>query len=360
MMNTIKLTITSLILLTIAASPSAELKRTASGKPDLSGVYDTGTLTPTQRPEILGEVEYFYPWVATTLNWAFGLARNMFIGQDSDPDRAAPPDGGDGVNTGGAGGVGGYNLFWVDFGTALGHVNGKVPTSIVYDPPDGRYPQTQDNFSERIGVYYQSFAHQNTGKATWLDKEGPGPFDGPESLAPSERCLISFAATVPTIPSLYNNYKRILQTDTHVMILQEMVHDARIIRLESEHAGETNRMWMGDSIGHWEGDTLVVETKHFKPVNGLPGADENLHVTERFNLQEDGNVYYDFTVNDETAWKGPWSGRYVWQATPESKVYEYACHEGNYAMGGILRGARLLEREWSQEQGGGPTSGGQE
>jgi hypothetical protein len=151
---------------------------------------------------------------------------------------------------------------------------------------------------------------------------------------------------VPNIPSLYNNYKRVVQTDTHVMILQEMVHDARIIRIDSEHGPESNRKWMGDSIAYWDGDVLVVETKNFKRVNGLVGADENLSVIERFSRKEDGNLLYDFTVNDPTAWETSWSGKYEWQSKPESKVYEYACHEGNYAMGNILRGARLLESEW--------------
>ena len=155
---------------------------------------------------------------------------------------------------------------------------------------------------------------------------------------------------MPTIPSLYNNYKSITQTETHVVILQEMVHDARIIRLDDEHSPEDNRKWLGDSIGHWEGDVLVVETTNFRRINGLPGADENLQVVERFSRQEDGNLYYDFTVTDDTVWTAPWSGRYIWQSKPDSKVYEYACHEGNYAMGNILRGARLLEAEWREQQ----------
>jgi hypothetical protein len=340
---------------TLLPHAHADVPRTASGKPDLSGVYDTGTLTPTERPEWLGETENLYPWFASALNWVFSVAADWAITDESDPDREAPPAGGDGNNTAGAGGVGGYNLFWVDPGSALGTVNGKVPTSIIYDPPNGRYPEVQPGLRERMGVRYQSFIHENTGTASWLDHDGPGPFDGPESLAPSERCLISFAATVPTIPSLYNNYKRIVQTDTHVMILQEMVHDARIVRMESEHSPEENRTWLGDSVGRWEGDVLVVETSRFKKVNGLPGADENLHVVERFSRMEDGNLYYDFTVTDETAWSAPWSGRYVWQSKPDSKLYEYACHEGNYAMGNILRGARLLEREY---QGAPATTGG--
>lgn len=129
------------------------------------------------------------------------------------------------------------------------------------------------------------------------------------------------------------------------MILQEMVHDARIIRLNAEHVADANRKWLGDSVGHWEGETLVVHTKNFKSTSGLAGADENLEVVERFQRLEDGNLLYDFTVVDETAWTAPWSGEYVWANSPD-KVYEYACHEGNYAMEGVLRGARLLESEW--------------
>ena len=339
-----------IVIATLHLPVEAEIKRTLSGKPDLSGVYDTGTLTPTQRPEWLGDTENLYPWVADLLNWVFTVAADWAVNDESDPDREAPPAGGDGNNTAGAGGVGGYNLFWVDPGSALGTINGKIPTSIIYDPANGRYPQTHPGLEERMGVRYQSFIHENTGTASWLDSNEPGPFDGPESLAPSERCLISFASTVPTIPSLYNNYKRIIQTETHVMILQEMVHDARIIRIDSELSPEQNRMWLGDSIGHWEGDILVVETSRFKTINGLPGADENLHVIERFSRLEDGNLYYDFTVTDETAWTESWSGRYMWASKPESQLYEYACHEGNYAMGNILRGARLLESEYDGVQ----------
>ncbi len=345
----------ALALSTAAVSAAADIKRTPSGRPDFSGVYDTGTLTPTQRPEWLGETEYLYPWVARFLNWAFEVASDWAVTSESDPDREAPPEGGDGNNTAGAGGVGGYNLFYIDPGSSFGEINGRVPTSIIYDPADGRYPPTLPGVSERMGSVYQSFGHENTGAATWLEEDGPGPFDGPESLSPSERCLISFGSTVPTISSLYNNYKRIVQTDSHVMILQEMVHDARIIRIDSEHTHPKNRKWLGDSVGHWEGDTLVVETRGFRALSSLAAADENLQVVERFSLMEDGNLYYDFTVVDETVWEAPWSGRYVWQSKPNDQVYEYACHEANYSMGGILRGARLLEKEYvsSQSSGGG-------
>ena len=146
------------------------------------------------------------------------------------------------------------------------------------------------------------------------------------------------------LPGLYNNFKRIVQTQDHVVILLEMVHDARVIRLHSEHAPASYRKWLGDSIGWWEGDTLIVDTTNFREDTGLYGGDENLHLIERFSLIEDGNLLYNFTVDDPTIWNAPWSGEYVWKKSPE-RVYEYACHEGNYAMGNILRGARILEKE---------------
>ena len=335
----------SVLGLLLNSTGFAEIKRTASGKPDLSGFYDSGTLTPLNRPEALGDKQFMTPSEAEQYKKLSGLLASD-ADEISDPNRSAPPKGGDGQQAYGAGGVGGYNSFWVDPGSDLSELDGKIRTSIIYDPPNGRQPKTLPGFEARMGSRYQSFIHENTGTASWLAHEGEGPFDGPESLAPSERCLISFGATVPNIPSLYNNYKRVVQTDTHVMILQEMVHDARIIRIDSEHTADSNRKWMGDSIAYWDGDMLVVETKNFKSVNGLVGADENLHVTERFSRKENGNLLYDFTVNDPTAWEASWSGKYEWQSKPESKVYEYACHEGNYAMGNILRGARLLESEW--------------
>jgi hypothetical protein len=191
---------------------------------------------------------------------------------------------------------------------------------------------------------FTSFTYVNDGTASWLDQAGPGPFDGPEHLALAERCLLGFSAGPPSIPGPYNNFKRIIQTDDHVMILLEMVHDARVIRLDSQHAPGSQRTWLGDSIGYWEADTLVVDTTNFKHHTGLYGGDENLHLIEHFTRLEDGNLLYNFTVNDPTAWTAPWSGEFVWKNS-ENRVYEYACHEGNYAMGNILRGARLLETE---------------
>jgi hypothetical protein len=317
----------------------------AAERPDLSGTYDTATLTPLQRPEWLGETKHIYPWVAKSLSWVADVALSWANENESDPDREAPPVGGDGSGEAfGAGNVGGYNTFWIDPGTSAFEIDGMYRTSIIIDPPDGRMPARTPEGIARMAENLDSYSEKNTGTASWLEREGPGPYDGPESLALAERCLLSFAGGPPILPSLYNNYTRIVQAEDYVMILLEMVHDARIVRLNSQHRPESYRSWLGDSIGWWEGDTLVVDTTNFRSDTGLYGADENLHLVERFSLLDDGNLLYHFTVDDPTAWEAPWSGEYSWRRSDE-KVYEYACHEGNYAMGGILRGARLLEKE---------------
>ena len=182
---------------------------------------------------------------------------------------------------------------------------------------------------------------------------GAGPGD-PELLTLSDRCLIGFGSTggPPMLPTVYNNLKRIVQTPDHVLILIEMVHDARIIRLNSEHPDESVRKWLGDSIGWWEGDTLVVETTNFPDQPSLYGASRDLHVVERFQRVDEETLLYSFTVDDPTSWKGSWSGEYPWPAS-DSRVYEYACLEGNYSMKGMLRGARLLEKEMLEGSAGG-------
>ncbi len=319
-----------------------------SSVPDLSGFYDSGTQTPEQRPAAFGDRQFLTEAEAEEL-----LKQATFLQTDenviSDPNRSAPVKGGDGNNAFGAGAVGGYNSFWVDPGSGLSSVDGKFRTSIIYDPPNGRRPAMTPRGMRKIAENFTSFSYTNDGTASWLENEGPGPFDGPESLALAERCLLGFSAGPPSMPGLYNNFKRIVQTEDHVMILLEMVHDARIIRLNSDHGSDQNRKWLGDAVGRWEGDTLVVETKNFTPYTGLYGGDENLHLTERFTKLDDGNLLYNFTVDDPTAWTKPWSGEYVWKST-DGKVYEYACHEGNYAMGNILRGARILESEYVPKQ----------
>jgi len=335
----------TLLTLSLLQALSVSADTAKQEVPDLTGTYDAATLTPLQRPEFLGETKHVYRWVAKTLSWAAELGLRWAAESESDPDREAPPVGGDGSGTAfGAGNVGGYNTFWIDPGSNALEIDGKYRTSVIIDPPNGRQPEMTPKGSAKIADNFSSFTHANTGTAWWLEEEGPGPYDGPEDLALAERCLLGFSAGPPMLPGIYNNYKTIVQTDDHVMILLEMVHDARIIRLNSEHVPASSRSWLGDSIGWWEGDTLVVDTTNFREDTGLYGGDENLHLVERFSKLENGDLFYRFTVDDPTAWTAPWSGEYSWRKS-DQKVYEYACHEGNYAMGNILRGARLLESE---------------
>jgi hypothetical protein len=175
----------------------------------------------------------------------------------------------------------------------------------------------------------------------------PGAFDGPETRPLAERCLLGFLNTSgpPTLPNyFYNNMKQIVQTKDTILILVEMVHDARVIRMNAEHLPPTIRKWMGDSVGHWEGDTLVVDTTNFTNKTQFRGSGENLHVVERFTRTGPNTLLYRFTVDDPSTWDRSWTGEYPWNATKEN-LYEYACHEGNYSLGGMLRGARQKEAD---------------
>ena len=330
---------------------AADTKNLPNGKPNLSGTYDVSTLTPLQRPKEFGDNQELTRQQAQNI-----VSKNNQRIADRDRNRGpvtdAPPVGGaPPIGTGeefressGAGNVGGYNNFWVDPGTDVFDVNGKFRTSIIIEPNDGRIPQLVPAALKRA-MERRKLRRPNDGSAWWLDVDGPGPYDGPETLGISERCILGFTGNSPTFPSLYNNYKRIVQTEDHVMIFIEMVHDARIVRMNSVHAPSNVKKWLGDSIGWWEDDTLVVETTNFHSQSrpGYSGS-QNTVVIERFSRSADGNLLYNFTVNDADTWTAPWRGEYVWRAS-ESKVFEYACHEGNYSIGGILRGARLLETE---------------
>ena len=325
--------------------------RRADGRPDLSGTYDIATLTPLQRPEEFGEVLTLTPEDAAVFAAQAGSLERIFNipaerNQETAPPREAPPVGGDG-SSGAAGNVGGYNAFWMDFGQSAVQIDGEYRTSIIVDPPNGRRPPLSPAAQERLAAR-AAFARPNTGTAWWLedDLDAPGPYDDPERRPHAERCLMGFGSTAgpPMLPVLYNNLKKIVQTDDTIMILVEMVHDARIVRMNQQHLPSGIRTWLGDSVGHWEGDTLVVDTTNFLETPSLGQASENLHVTERFTRLDADTLLYQFTVEDPTVWTAPWSGEYIWPAT-EDRVYEYACHEANYSFGGILRGARVLEAD---------------
>lgn len=320
---------------------------------DLSGTYDVATLTPLQRPPHFGDNLYLTPEQAEQLA-AADRQRELDDLKQSDPNREAPPEGGDG-SAGAAGNVGGYNAFWIDNGDQAFTVDGKFRTSIITAPADGRQPEMTPVGAAKLAER-RKMRRPNSGTAWWLAEDGPGPYDNPEMRPLAERCLLGFGpvAGPPMLPALYNNVKRIIQTDEYVMIMAEMVHDVRVVRMNAEHRPDSVRTWLGDSIGWWEGDTLVVETTNFKDQPALYNASSNLKVTERFKRIDKDTLHYSFTVEDPTVWEKPWSGDYPWPATDE-KLFEYACHEGNYALGNIMRGARILE----QDIEGAPT-GGQE
>ena len=323
----------------------------AADRPDLSGTYNVATLTPLQRPERYKGKANITAEEAQAIAeyWSKNLAKD---GERSDPDRGAPEEGGTEFYIpefeGAAGGVGGYNAFYVDIGESNFMIDGKYRTSIITSPDNGRLPAMTDAGKARA-MAEAGNSRENTGTAWWIDRE-IGPYDDPELRPLAERCLLGFGSTAgpPALPVMYNNMKRIVQTDDYVMILNEMNHDARIIRMNATHAPADVRRWLGDSIGRWEGDTLVVHTSNFRDQPGLFLAGAELEVTERFSRQNDGSLIYAFTVEDP-AWEQPWSGEYVWPAT-EDMVFEYACHEANYALGGILRGARILEAEAEEGQ----------
>ena len=308
--------------------------RTPDGKPDLQGVWSNATITPLERPQnvtnlVLSEEE------AARMERATAERRER-LNEPSDPDRPAPPKGGDG-STGAAGNVGGYNNFWLDPGERVAVVDGQRRSSLIIDPPNGRIPALTAEARARQGARMKMMA-------------GRGQYDHPEFRPLAERCLLSFGPTTPLVPNyFYNNNIQIVQTPEHVMILMEMVHDARIVRMNATHLPKHIRPWMGDSIGRWEGDTLVVDTTNFPPQQNFRGASENLHVIERFRRVDADTINYRFTVEDPTTFTAPFSGEIPFRAMDEL-IYEYACHEGNYALANVLSGARNEEKRLGTKQ----------
>jgi hypothetical protein len=322
--------------------------RTPDGHPDLQGTYDLATLTPLERPAGMKAV--------LTAEEAAKLEKDVAARKDAaaqpiNPNRTAPPKGGDG-STGAAGGVGGYNNFWLDPGSSYTIVNGERRTSLVIDPPDGRVPPVTAAARQRALAARVVRPTSDTTESRDPGLEPAGSYDDPERRPLGERCILGFGSTSgpPALPDyFYNNLHQIVQTPQYVMILTEMVHDARIIRMNAQHLPKTIRKWMGDSVGHWEGDTLVVDTTNFTDKTRFRGATEDMHVVERFTRVSDKALLYRFTIEDRATWDRPWTGEYTWPATDEH-IYEYACHESNYALENILRGARLREADEAKKR----------
>ncbi len=218
--------------------------------------------------------------------------------------------------------TGGYNNLFIDRGSELARVDGVKRTSLIIDPPDGKVPPITEQARQA--------------RARGFDR-----FDSVEDRPLAERCILGFGSTSgpPMLPVLYNSNYQIVQTSDTVMILIEMVHDIRIIRMNGTHVAANVRQWLGDSIGHWEGETLVVDTTNFTDKTRFRGASENLHVVERFKRVDANTILYRATIDDPSTFTKQWTMEYPFRAAA-GPVFEYACHEGNYAMPDILGGAR--------------------
>jgi hypothetical protein len=328
------------------AARAAAIPRTADGKPDLQGNWSNATITPLERlgqgrPLVLTEEQARDEETKTK---AAIDAREA----DSDPNRGAPPVGGEQRKSPnaeptylervwqvGAGPVGGYNSFWIAPGEHVLRVDGQPRSSILIDPPDGRVPA------------YTAEARERIAKAQAARKAAGGEFDHPELRPLGERCITSFGnnAGPPMLPNyFYNNNYQVVQSKDTIIILTEMVHDARVVRMNGTHPPPSVRKWFGDSIGRWDGDTLVIETTNFHPQHGFRNSWEQLTLTERLTRRDLNTLSYRFTVEDPTTFTAPFTGELVFSAmAPGEQVYEYACHEANYGLGNILKNARATD-----------------
>jgi hypothetical protein len=303
----------------VAAKPWKS-PRTPWGHPDLQGIWDYRTITPLERPSALSEKQFLTDQEAATFEREENRRQNRDLIDPAKGGLNYPP-----------GGVIPYNEFWYDRGSS---VVGSKRTSLIVDPPDGRLPPLTP-----LGQKFADAAAAED-RATQL---GHPRADTYEDRSLQERCIQS-AGTLPILPGPYNNNIQIFQSAGNVAIVNEMIHEHRIVPLDARpHLGQNLRPWIGDSRGHWDGDTLVVETTNFSPKMNFRGAGPQLHVVERFTRVAADTLQYEFTVGDSTIWTKPWTAVIPMKQSSE-QIYEYACHEGNYALKGILSGARAEEK----------------
>ena len=304
----------AVVLVVLAAGPATgqDAPRTPWGAPDLQGVWDFRTATPLERPEDRGDQAFLTEEEAATIEQE-RVDRNIRL-WEAPPRRTEAGDN-----------VGGYNNFWLDFGT---NVIENRRTSLVVDPPDGRIPALSEEGQRRAD---ERRAYREAHPAdSYLDRSA---FD---------RCILGFNTGPPMTPGFYNQNMQLFQTPDHVVVLNEMVHDSRIIPLDGRPRPDIES-WTGESRGHWEGDTLVVETTHFSDRHSYRGSTRDRRLFERFTRIDADTLLYEFTIDDPGTWTAPWTAQIpmLWNPLP---LFEYACHEGNYAMPNILGGARLEER----------------
>jgi hypothetical protein len=295
-----------LSLLTATVIAPKPLPRLADGHPDLQGIWANDTVTMLERPSRFGDKEVFSEQEALDYERDLvGRWKDRFGDLELTTTGELSPE-------------------WQEHGTVVADRR----TSLITDPANGKVPFTAEARARAQARNDELEAH---------------PADDPEARTLYERCLMGSAGP-PMMPPVYNQNLQIVQTREHLLIVTEMIHDARIVRMNAGHLPPAIRLWMGDSVGRWDGETLVVDTTNFTGKTRWRQSGEGLHVVERFTPESGARIRYDFTVEDAATYTKPWSGR-LWITRTSGPVYEYACHEGNYAMIGILRGARSEERK---------------
>ena len=296
-----------------------KMPRTPDGHPDLQGIWNNSTRTPLERP-----AEFAGKPTLTDADAKVWEQKEHQAWEDLDGTSEGPLH-----KTKGSEGTGAYNVLFYDMGSGLARVDGVKRTSMVIDPPDGRIPPVVPQARERNRIAAAARS-ANVGNV--------------KDHGLSERCIFVSMSGPPMLPTLYNNNYQIVQSPDAIMIMAEEIHDVRIIRMNAQHAPENVRQWLGDSIGRWEGDTLVVETTNFTDQTRFRGSSKDLKVTERFTRVDSNNIVYKATIEDPSTWTKPWTVELPFAAAP-GPIYEYACHEGNYAIEDILAGARKTEAE---------------
>jgi hypothetical protein len=293
-----------------AGQPQAP-PRALDGHPDLQGIWTNATITPLERPAEHAGKEFLTETEAAEYEKQ-ARQRNNADRRDGNAEADLAV---------------GYNDVWWDRGT---NVVSTRRTSIIVDPPDGRIPPLTPEAQKKA--------------AARAEARRLHPADGPEDRSLADRCIVRGNTGPPMLPAGYNNNYQILQTPDHVVILLEMIHDVRLIPLAPRpHLPERVPQWMGDSLGRWEGDTLVVDTTNFTDKTNFRGSGERLRVTERFTRVDEGTLLYQFTVDDPQSFTRPWSGEIPMKKV-EGPIFEYACHEGNRSMENILSAARADEK----------------
>ena len=312
-----------------AQSANTTTLRTSWGDPDLQGVWDYRTLTPLERPEDLGDKAFLTDEEAAALEQETVDRNENLLNRAPEKTTAA-----DNVDRREDGTPGFYNNFWLDRGTTA---IGTRRTSLIVDPPDGRLPPLTATAQRR--------ADSAEAERIAEVRRGLRPAQSWEDLDAGDRCIQHAKAGPPISTGGYNNNIQLFQTPNHVAILNEQNHDVRIVPLDARsHVGPQIRQWMGDSRGHWEGDTLVVETmrfngKHDQIGRPLLNTGDHLSLVERFTRTDAETLLYEYTVTDSTIWMEPWTVQHPMKKNLDL-IYEFACHEGNYGIHGILAGSR--------------------